>query len=93
MVITTPVECNELEAVYQRHLNSFIHRVLDEEVSYFLVACTRLYKPLCRSVGPSVRRSVRRSVAVHEARDLSRSALLNSHEIEIIIKIAKERRR
>ena len=33
----------------------------------FLVACTRLYEPLCRSVGPSVRRSVgpsvRRSIA------------------------------
>ena len=28
----------------------------------FLVACTRLYKPLCRSVGQSVGRSVRRSV-------------------------------
>merc|ERR1711954_333599 len=27
-----------------------------------LVACTRLYKPLCRSVGPSVRRSVGPSV-------------------------------
>ena len=33
----------------------------------FLVACTRLYKPLCQSVGPSV--------AVHEARDLWQSAL------------------
>ena len=35
-------------------------------LSSFLVACTRLYKPLCRSVrrsvGPSVRRSVGRSV-------------------------------
>ena len=29
---------------------------------WFLVARTRLYTPLCRSVGPSVRRSVRRSV-------------------------------
>ena len=29
---------------------------------YFLVACTRLYNPLCRSVRPSVRPSVRRSV-------------------------------
>ena len=28
----------------------------------FLVACTRLYKPLCRSVGPSVRWSVGPSV-------------------------------
>ena len=28
----------------------------------FLVACTRLYNPLCRSVGPSVRRSVGPSV-------------------------------
>ena len=28
----------------------------------FLVACTRLYKPLCWSVGPSVCLSVRRSV-------------------------------
>ena len=28
----------------------------------FLVACTRLYKSLCRSVGRSVSRSVRRSV-------------------------------
>ena len=28
----------------------------------FLVACTRLYNPLCRSVGPSVRPSIRRSV-------------------------------
>mgnify|MGYP001796165720 CR=1 FL=1 len=36
----------------------------------FLVACTRLYKPLCRSVGPSVRRCLR------GARDLWRSALL-----------------
>ena len=37
----------------------------------FLVACTRLYKPLCRSVRPSVGPSV----AVHKARDLWRSAL------------------
>ena len=28
----------------------------------FLVACTRLYKPLCSSVGPSVGWSVRRSL-------------------------------
>ena len=28
----------------------------------FLVACSRLFNPLCRSVGPSVRPSVRRSV-------------------------------
>ena len=39
-----------------------VHAFID-----LLVACTRLYKPLCRSVGPSV--------AVHEARDLWRSAL------------------
>ena len=38
------------------------------EILSFLVACTRLYKPLCPSV--------RRSVAVHDARDLWRSALL-----------------
>ena len=34
---------------------------LDENhsfICYFLVACTRLYKPLCRSVGPSVRLSL-----------------------------------
>ena len=51
--------------------------------SFFLVACTRLYKPLCRSVSPSVGRSVRRlvrpsvrrSIAVHKARNLWRSAL------------------
>ena len=63
---------------------------LDNHIpSYFLVACTRLYKPLCqlvswsvgrlvrRSVGPSVRRpSVRRSVAAHGTRDLWRSTLL-----------------
>jgi len=41
---------------------------------YFLVACTRLYKPLCRSVGRSVCRSVRRWRL--GARDLWRSALL-----------------
>ena len=38
----------------------------------FLVACTQLYKPLCRLVGPLVGPSV----AVHEARDLWQSALL-----------------
>ena len=32
----------------------------------FLVACTRLYNPLCPSVGPLVRRSVGPSVMVIE---------------------------
>ena len=58
---------------------------LDNHIpSYFLVACTRLYKPLCRLVSWSVGRfvrwsvgpSVRRSVAAHGTRDLWRSALL-----------------
>ena len=31
----------------------------------FLVACTRLYTPLCRSVGPSVGPSVGRSVTLY----------------------------
>jgi len=52
----------------------------------FLVACTRLYKPLCRSVRRSVGPSVRRSVTLYfffekwlielRVRDLWRSALL-----------------
>ena len=33
--------------------------------SLFLVACTRLYNPLCRSVRPSVCPSVRRSVTLY----------------------------
>ena len=52
---------------------------LDNHIpSYFLVACTRLYKLLCQlvrwSVGPSVGLSVgplvRQLVAAHGARDL-----------------------
>ena len=40
--------------------------------SFFLVACTRLYKPLCRSVrlsvGPSVSRSIGRSLIARSTR-------------------------
>jgi len=36
-----------------------------------LVACTRLYKLLCRSVGPSVRQSVRRSLLARSTRLLA----------------------
>ena len=42
-------------ANYSRRRNLFRRR------QKFLVACTRLYTSLCRSVGPLVRRSVRRS--------------------------------
>ena len=34
------------------------HEVVMSPVNSFLVACTRLYNPLCRSVRPSVRPSV-----------------------------------
>ena len=62
---------------YQISLLSFeMQDVLSFSIfDFFLVACTRLYKPFCRSVGRLVGRSVGRSVAVHDARDLWRSAL------------------
>ena len=41
----------------------------------FLVACTRLYTPLCRSVGRSVGQSVGRLVGRSVGRSLTRSAL------------------
>jgi len=44
-------------SIQQSNLNAVLNFF---SMIYFLVACTRLYKPLCRSVGRSVGRSVRR---------------------------------
>ena len=48
---------NKIISHYQERPKKFVH------LNKFLVACTRLYKLLCRPVGQSVRPSVRPSVA------------------------------
>ena len=50
-----------------------------------LVACTRLYKPLCRSVGPSVCRSVGRSVGLSVRHPLLFFAFLSYLKAEQLI--------
>ena len=59
---------------------------LDNHIpSYFLVACTRLYKPLCRLVSWSV--------AVHKARNLWRLVLFSLDIIYLHNKLFQTKRR
>jgi len=50
-------------------LRPWLKQIFFSKSINFLVACTRLYKPLCRSVGPSVGKRLL------GARDLWQSAL------------------